>query len=301
MKISQCSQPIDDLPPPKPECLLGAHFSIAKGLSHAIYEAHSLGCNTLQIFTKSSQTWKERRLHPEEIYLFKKALRETGIRHVASHMPYLVNLASPDAKKHQLSCHALEQELLRAGLLGIRYIVLHPGAHMGKGVAAGLSKIAQSINRVFENTADRHPKLLLETMAGQGSTLGSSFEQLSSIMDGMTRPHRIGFCLDSCHIFAAGYDIRTAKGYSQTLKHFDTVIGLQHLNLIHLNDSQKDFNSQVDRHAHIAEGCIGEHAFCLFMRDPRLAHIPKIIETPKEKNSIPMDRINLNRLRAMVN
>jgi deoxyribonuclease-4 len=227
-------------------------------------------------------------------------MTETGIQLIASHMSYLVNLASPDPIKHRLSCRALKNELLRSGQLGIQYVVLHPGAHMGKGETAGLNKIAKSINTVFAGTEVQHPQLLLETTAGQGSALGYTFEQLKTIMDGVEKPQRIGFCLDSCHIFAAGYDIRTVKGFTRTLHQFDTLIGLEHLRLIHLNDAKKGLKSHVDRHAHIGEGHIGVQAFRCFMNHRHLQHIPKIIETPKEKGDFQMDRINLDRLRAMV-
>lgn len=284
----------------KAPCLLGAHFSIAKGLHNALYEAQAYGCSALQIFTKNAMTWKERTLSQGEIDCFNHAREQTGIWAIASHTAYLINLATDDNKKHALSCNALKHELDRASSLDIPNVVLHPGAHKEIGQARGIRKIAASINEVFSQTPGVQPRLLLETIAGQGSGVGHTFEQLASIMDKVKHKNRLGICLDTSHIFAAGYDIRSAISYRKTFEVFDAVAGLENLYLIHLNDSKKALGSRVDRHEHIGEGHIGMKAFGLLMNDERFKDIPKIIETPKFKDGKDYDRVNLNRLRALL-
>lgn len=281
-------------------CLLGAHFSIAKGLHNALYEARSYGCNALQIFTKNAMTWKERTLSQDEIDAFNQAREQTGIRTIAAHTTYLINLATVDNKKHALSCNALKHELARASSLGIPFVVLHPGAHVKSGQAQGIRRIAESIDEVLSQTGGTQPRLLLETIAGQGSGVGHTFEQLASIMDKVKHKDRLGICLDTSHIFAAGYDIRSTASYRETFDAFDAVAGLENLYLIHLNDSKKALGSQVDRHEHIGEGHIGIHAFELIMNDRRFKNIPKIIETPKNKGGEDYDTVNLDRLRALL-
>lgn len=280
-------------------CLLGAHFSIAKGLHNAIYEAQAHDCNALQIFTKNSSTWKERTLSQDEINRFDQARERTGITAIASHTSYLINLATYEKKKHAMSCYALKQELVRSSTLTIPFVVLHPGSHMGRGENEGIRRIADSINKIFSQTSGIKTRLLLETTAGQGSGLGHTFEQLASIMDKVENRDRLGICLDTAHIFAAGYDIRTPASYRKTIDAFDAIAGLEHLYFIHLNDSKKDLGTRVDRHEHIGEGFIGLKAFELFMNDRRFFDIPKIIETPKEKEGKDYDRANLNRLRGL--
>ena len=280
--------------------LLGAHFSIAKGLHHALYEAETYGCTTLQIFTKNNITWKERILTRDEINRFDQVREQTGITSIASHTSYLINLATPERKKHAMSCNALKQELIRSSMLNIPFVVLHPGAHLGKGKDKGIEKIALSINEIFAQTPDIHIRLLLETTAGQGSGLGHTFEQLASIMGKIENQNRIGICLDTSHVFAAGYDIRTPESYHKATDAFDAIIGFENLYVIHLNDSKKELGSRVDRHEHIGEGYIGIKAFELLMNDMRFWDVPKIIETPKQKDGPDTDKMNLNRLRSLV-
>lgn len=290
---------LDNMQANRHSCLLGAHFSIAKGLHNAIYKAHSYDCNALQIFTKNAHTWKERELSQDEINRFNRARKDTGITAITSHTAYLINLAADEKKKHVMSCNALAHELVRSSILGIPFVVLHPGSHMGRGENDGMQKIIASINAIFNQTADVKTRLLLETTAGQGSSLGHTFEQLAMIMDKVKDTRRLGICLDTSHIFAAGYDIRTKASYNTTISKFDEILGLEHLNLIHLNDSKKNLDSRVDRHEHIGEGHIGIEAFKLFMNDERFANIPKIIETPKHNKGADHDMINLNRLRGL--
>ena len=284
----------------KTSLLLGAHFSIAKGLHNALFKAQAYNCNALQIFTKNAHTWKERTLSPDEIDLFDQTRERTGIKAIASHTSYLINLATYERKNHDLSCNALKHELFRSSMLGIPFVVLHPGAHKGRGESAGIRQIAGSINNIFKQTKELQTRLLLETTAGQGSGIGHSFEQFKSIFNRINNKHRFGFCLDTSHIFAAGYDIRTSALYRKTINAFDDIIGLEHLHLIHLNDSKKKLGSKVDRHEHIGEGHIGINAFKLFMNDNRFQKIPKIIETPKGKEGKDYDGINLDRLRKLV-
>ncbi|MCP4578964.1 MAG: deoxyribonuclease IV [Deltaproteobacteria bacterium] len=280
--------------------LLGAHFSIAGGLYKALYTARDYRCTTVQIFTKNASTWKERILTDQDMEDFDRARQETGITTIASHTAYLINLGSPEKKKFDRSCSALIHEMVRAFQLGIPWVVHHPGAHMETGEAAGIERIAEGINRVLCESQGNGPRLLLETCAGQGTTLGHTFEQLAAIMEKMEQPERLGFCLDTCHIFAAGYDIRTEESYHKTMAAFDTVLGLDRLKVIHLNDALRDLGSRVDRHAHIGKGKIGLQGFSLIMNDERLAHIPKILETPKKEGGIDWDRRNLDCLTAML-
>jgi len=279
--------------------LLGAHLSIAKGLHNAIYEAETLGCRALQIFTKNAHTWKERDLSNEEIQKFEIAKTETGIKSIASHTSYLINLAGNTEKKHAMSCKALEQELIRSSMLNIPYVVLHPGFHMGQGEKPGIRKIADSINKIFSKIPGNAPRLLLETSAGQGTSLAHTFKQLANMIKMIQNKDKIGICLDTCHIFAAGYDIRSKSDYIKTIDLFDSIIGIDYLDVIHLNDSKKDIGSRVDRHEHIGKGFIGIEAFKYFMNDKRFINIPKIIETPKEKAGINRDKINLKVLKNL--
>lgn len=279
---------------------LGAHFSIAKGLHRAITEAAAYQCNTLQIFTKNASTWKEKTLTENQIQRFLKTRDQTGITEIISHASYLINLASPEVSKTEMSREAIKQEIIRCGQLEIPYLVLHPGSHMGDGEAMGIRRISKNINQIFDGTAGIPGRLLLETTAGQGSSIGHRFEHLAAIIENVHDPSRIGVCLDTCHIFAAGYDISTKKGYETTLKAFNAVIGLKNLFVLHLNDAKKECGAHVDRHTHIGDGFIGTDAFERLINDPRLTHIPKIIETPKRKNGQDADTINLKLLRNLL-
>lgn len=279
--------------------LLGAHFSIAKGLHDAVYQARSYGCNALQIFTKNATAWKERTITQDEQDRFEQARTETGIHAIASHTSYLINLASPDPKKHAMSCSALKQELMRSSALKIPFCVLHPGAHMDSGVSIGLTKIAESLNHIFSETDTATSRLLLETTAGQGSGLGHTFEQLAEIINRIDLKERVGICLDTCHIFAAGYDIRTRETYQATMNHVDAILGLDQLFAIHINDSKKDLGSRVDRHTHIGKGALGVNAFKYLLNDKRLLHVPKFLETAHTKGDIDWTQRNLDLLRSL--
>ena len=281
-------------------CLLGAHFSIAKGLHQALFTARDYGCKAVQVFTKNSNTWKEKTLSNEDIRLFEEARKKTGIRHIASHTSYLINLASPEKKKYAMSREALKQELIRCAALKIPLVVLHPGSHMESGVEAGIERIASAVNGVFDGLPGNPTRLLLETTSGQGFNLGHTFEQLAAIMGKIEHRDRLGVCLDTCHIFAAGYDLRTRAAYQKTMTTFESVIGLDHLYWIHLNDSMREMGTRVDRHEHIGQGFIGEKAFKLLMNDSRLYNIPKVLETPKGKGEKDWDQINLAKLKMFL-
>ncbi len=283
----------------RPPLLLGAHFSIAGGRHNALYAAAGCGCTALQLFTKNARTWKETPLTRAAVARFDQARKETGITEIAAHTSYLLNIASPDDGNRARSRAALSAELERCGRLGIPYIVHHPGAHLGAGADAGVDNAAREIRRIFAALPGRNCRLLLETTAGQGTGIGRTFEEIAAILSAVDAPDRMGVCLDTCHIFAAGYDLRTREAYERTMDHFDRTIGLAQLFVLHLNDAKNDFHSRVDRHEHIGEGAIGIDAFGFVMQDPRLARCPKIIETPKTRGGTDMDRVNLDRLRAL--
>jgi deoxyribonuclease-4 len=280
--------------------LLGAHFSIAGGLHKAVFTASEYGCSALQIFTKNAITWKERRLSSHDIERFDVARKQSGVKSICSHTSYLINLASPERSQYKRSIKALEHELVRSFQLSIPYVIMHPGSHMGTGEDNGLCRIAQGINTIFDRTPNITCRLLLETTAGQGSNLGYTFEQLAHISDMVEAKERMGFCLDTCHVFVAGYDLRTKTAYQETMQAFDRVIGLDRLCVIHLNDAKKGLGSRIDRHEHIGEGAIGIDAFSFILNDPQLKGLPKILETPKKKGPIDYDRMNLNRLRSLI-
>lgn len=280
--------------------LLGAHFSIAGGLHKAILTASQYGCTALQIFTKNSNQWMERTLTDEDIERFSEARELTGIEIICSHTSYLINLGSPEKSKFNRSIKALKHEIVRSSQLGIPYVILHPGSHMGKGEEKGLQRVALGINRTFDATPETTCRLLLETTAGQGSNLGYTFDHLAQISELVKAEERIGFCFDTCHIFAAGYDLSTKKAYQKTMRAFNNIVGLDRLCAIHLNDAKKGLGSKRDRHEHIGKGAIGIEAFRCIMNDPRLKNVPKILETPKGKGRVDYDRINLRLLRSLV-
>ena len=278
---------------------MGAHFSIAKGFHDAVYQASSYGCNALQMFTKNATTWKERTVTRTEQERFEQAKTDTGIQSIATHTSYLINLASPDPKKHAMSYDALKQELIRSSALKIPFCVLHPGAHMDNGIDTGLLRISKTINRLFSETEEATPRLLLETTAGQGTGLGHTLEQLADIIDKIEQKERIGICLDTCHIFAAGYDIRTQETYARTMDHFESILGLDRLFVIHINDSKKGLGSWVDRHTHIGKGALGVDVFRHILNDERLFHAPKLLETAHTEGEIDWTRRNLDLLRSL--
>ena len=281
------------------DLLLGAHMSIAGGVDLAPLRGQEVGCRAIQLFTKSSNQWRARPLPPEEIDRYRANLQAAGIRHAVAHDSYLINLASIEPALHRKSIAAFLEELERAEALGIRYLVTHPGAHMGAGEDAGLRQVANSIREILKRTKGYKVQVVLETTAGQGTSLGHRFEQIAALLDRIGLPDRTGVCLDTCHVFAAGYDIRTPEGYADVLSAFDKVVGISHLKVIHLNDCKKELGCRVDRHEHIGKGAIGLEAFRCLVTDPRLRGLPMILETPKDNDYVAADGRNLKTLRRM--
>lgn len=273
--------------------LLGAHCSVSGGLHKAFDEAKSLGINAVQIFTRNQQQWKARPIAAEEAENFKSAWDSSDVEWVFSHASYLINLGTPDKTKLKNSINALIAEVQRDSALGLGFTVLHPGSAKDSDEGTSLKSISDSLKIVLGETSDCTSGIALENTAGQGDYLGYKFEQLKEIM-GEVASGRIGVCFDTCHAFAAGYDIRTEKGTEDVLDEFNDVVGLENLWALHLNDSKPEFASRVDRHDHIGEGHIGLAPFKVIMN--RFPDVPKVIETPK---SPEWDRKNLNTLRGL--
>jgi deoxyribonuclease-4 len=275
-------------------------MSISGGLHLSLERGKAVGCDVIQIFTKNSTQWKGRIIKEDEAALFKKTADMTGVEAIAVHDSYLINLASPDELMWEKSIDAFYQEMVRTEILGIPYLVTHPGSHKDSGERAGLEKIARGINILHNRTKGFKTTILIETTAGQGTSLGCRFEQIRSIIDQVMESERLGVCLDTCHIFAAGYDMRDEESYNKTMEEFDRDIGITKIRLFHLNDSLKAISSRVDRHQHIGTGFIGLEGFRLLMRDKRFSDIPKVLETPKGED-MQEDVINLKTLRGLVN
>ena len=279
--------------------LLGAHMSIAGGVDKAIERGMSLSCTTIQLFTKNSNQWKGKPVTGEEAGRFKALRKKSGIRQVIAHDSYLINLASGDPELRGKSIDALISEMERCRILEIPYIIAHPGAHTGIGEDEGIKNIIISLDIVCAETDGWGVDIALETTAGQGTNIGYGFEHLSRIISGVKHNHRIKTCIDTCHIFAAGYDIRTPEGYEKVIDTFNRLVGLDRLVCIHLNDSKKGLGSRVDRHEHIGKGFIGKESFRLIMNDRRFNNISRIIETPKGPE-MKEDKINLKFLRKLI-
>ena len=274
--------------------LLGTHVSIAGGLHKAFARGEQIGCTAIQIFTRNASRWLAKPLQRVDIEAFRTARLTSPVEFVAAHDSYLINLASPEEEKRQRSVGAFIDEMERCAALGIEYLVMHPGAHMGEGVEKGLDLLTESFRTVFRQ-APAGVSVLLENTAGQGSSLGDRFEHLAAVI-GRVPEGDFGICLDTCHAFAAGYDLSTPRGYQQTMDRFEDTIGLDRLKMIHLNDSKKPLGSRVDRHQHIGRGEIGLAGFTALMQDPRFFSVPKILETPKgEDNTWDLRNIALLR------
>ena len=278
---------------------VGAHMSIEGGLDLAVERAVRAGCDVLQIFTKSSNRWKARDLGEADVARFRERVEREGISTVAAHDSYLINLASPEETLFRRSLDALIIELERCRRLGIPYLIAHPGAHVGSGTAVGIHRIASALDEAHAAVPGKECRVLLEITAGQGSVIGSRFEEIAGILSAVRSPERLGVCFDTCHAFAAGYDIRAQAGYEATFREFDRVIGLGRLLAFHLNDSRKDLGSRVDRHEHIGRGWLGSEAFRLLVNDPRFATVPMFLETPKGPD-LREDIENLATLRSFL-
>jgi deoxyribonuclease-4 len=279
--------------------LLGAHMSIAGGHALAIDRALAFEMTACQIFTKNANQWQAKPIAPEAAESFRARAAESGIASFVAHDSYLINLASPDDALWEKSIAAFGDEIARCALLGIPYLVTHPGAHMGSGVETGVQRVGAALNRLFDELPDADVTVLLETTAGQGSTLGSAFEELAAMLDLVEDKRRVAVCFDTCHAFAAGYDLRDADTYAGTMQAFDDIIGLDRLRVFHLNDSKKGLGAHVDRHAHIGEGELGAEAFRHLLNDPRFLDRPGILETPKDDDE-EGDRRNMATLRGLI-
>lgn len=279
--------------------LIGSHVSIAGGLHKAFATAQEIGCTAMQMFTKNANRWQAKPLTDTAIDAFTSAWNASNIQSIAVHDSYLINLATAKLALLEKSRKALLEELQRCEQLGIPYLVMHPGAHVGSGEEDGLKRVAESFDIIHEQTPGYACQILIETTAGQGTTLGYRFEHLAAIRDLTQEPERLGVCLDTCHIFAAGYELRTGDGYHATMQAFEDIIGLPQLMLLHVNDSLKPLGSRIDRHQGIGQGYIGREGFRHLMQDQRLARVPKILETPKADDPIASDRQNLQILREL--
>jgi deoxyribonuclease-4 len=273
-------------------------MSIAGGVQMSIQRARSIGCTAMQIFVKNNMQWFARPLTRQEIRGFLKDSQRRELLSIFAHANYLINLAATNPQFYANSLRALSEELIRADQLRLPFLVLHPGAHLGAGEEAGLKKIIESIDWVFSRVPKIKTRIALETTAGQGSCLGSNFEQLAYIISRVREPERLCVCLDTAHIFAAGYNIGNESAIRKTFREFDRVLGRDRLVAIHVNDSKTGRGSRVDRHEHIGKGKIGLEAFRFIMRDRRFREIPKVLETPKSKHPAE-DLINLKKLRAL--
>ena len=281
------------------DALLGSHMSISGGIHTAFERAASIGCATMQVFTKNNNQWKAPPVTERDIANYKTAQAKARIAPVVAHAAYLINLCATKPATLAMSRNAFVDELQRCEALGISALIVHPGAHVGAGEEEGIKRIAESLSIAHQQTAGFHVLTALETTAGQGTTLGYRFEQLRAIIDLVDEKDRMAVCLDTCHVFAAGYDISTEEGWAETLDRFDLVIGLQRLAAVHVNDSKKPLGSRVDRHEHLGKGMIGLTAFKMLMNDPRLQKIPKILETEKSED-LHEDIENMRVLRSLI-
>jgi deoxyribonuclease IV len=290
---------------------LGAHLSIGGGLPRAVERAIIARCETLQIFTKSAGQWRARPLPDAEIAEFRRKVKAAGIRPVFAHNSYLINIAAADPALRAQSIAALWEEIERAEALGLDGLIMHPGSHTSGSETTGLELVAHALGDLLSRRRLK-TRILLEHTAGQGTNLGHRFEHLAAILDGLRWPRRVGVCIDTCHLVAAGYDITTERGYRDTFRQLDAIVGLDRVWAFHLNDSKKPCGSRVDRHEHIGQGCLGLETFRRLLNDRRFKDAPMILETPKDdererKRSLtapfeidPYDAMNLATLRSLI-
>ncbi|MFO1021307.1 MAG: deoxyribonuclease IV [Planctomycetales bacterium] len=281
--------------------ILGSHLSIAGGYYKSVESAASLSMDCVQLFTKNNNQWRAKPITQEEIRTFRDSLERTGIHHPVAHDSYLINLASPAEELWNKSIDAFAHELERAEMLGLIGVVMHPGSHVTSTPEEGIARIIAGLDEVHRRTPGVKTLTLLETTAGQGSNLGYRFEQLQAILDGAADPERFGVCVDTCHIFAAGYPLQTAAEYAATFEEFDRLIGVERIKAFHLNDSMKGLGSRVDRHAHIGRGELGLEPFRHLLNDPRFFEVPMYLETAKgEEDGEQLDAINLRTLKSLI-
>ena len=281
----------------KGDLLLGAHMSVSGGIHRAFERGSSIGCTTMQVFTKNSNQWEGKPLGEEDIQNYKTAAAKSSIVQVVAHAAYLINLCALTEDLLLKSRRALEDELRRCETLGLLGLVFHPGAHRGAGEEAGIERIADSVNSVHRRTRGFRTLTILETTAGQGTALGYRFGQLRDIISLVKEQGRMAVCIDTCHLFAAGYPIDTELGWNETIQELDEAVGLPRVVVVHVNDSKRERGSRVDRHEHIGRGFIGKEGFKNLLRDERFTSHPMILETPKDFEGA--DIINLKLLRKI--
>jgi len=276
-------------------------MSIVGGHHKAVDRAHLCGCDCLQLFTKNNTQWRTKEITADQGRLFREALTRWGMSHPLAHDSYLINLASPDRLLWQKSIDAFVEELRRAEMLGIPYVVTHPGAYTTSSEAQGLRRIIRALDEVQRQTRELKARCLLETTAGQGTSIGWRFEHLAAILDGVKDPDRLDVCFDTCHVFAAGYPMGTLGEYRATMRAFNAAVGVERIKAFHLNDSRRELGARVDRHAHIGRGRMGLEPFRHLLSDRRFRKVPMYLETPKgEENGVDWDMINLATLRGLI-
>ncbi len=281
--------------------LLGAHMSIAGGYYKAAQAAAELGMDTVQLFTKNNNQWRAKPITDEDVRLFQEAMSESGLQIPCAHDSYLINVASPKDELWQKSLDALVVEMERAEALGLAGVVMHPGSFVDSSEEAGLERIIKALDEAIKRTKGFAVEFWLETTAGQGTNLGHRFEHLATLIEGVKDSARLGVCVDTCHVFAAGYGLKTKKEYNATIAELDDVIGLDRVRAFHLNDSKKPQGSRVDRHDHIGEGELGLEPFRFILNDRRFAKLPMYLETKKEdRDGEAMDVVNLRTLRSLI-
>jgi deoxyribonuclease IV len=278
----------------------GAHCSTAGGFWRALERGASVNCEVVQIFVKNNMQWMGRLPHEAEVADYKRAEKQYRFAKVFGHAGYLINLAASPSPNRDKSLESLTQEIQIADMLGVPFLVMHPGAHLGAGELHGFKQVIKGLNEVFAVTSEMNVRIALENTAGQGSCFGNQIEHLAHIFDGVKNPERLGLCIDTCHLFAAGYDIRTEKGWDAAINEIDKLIGRKQILAFHLNDSKTDLGSHVDRHAHIGQGKIGKQAFKHIVNDVRFKNTPGCLETPKGKD-LKEDVENLAVLRSLLN
>jgi deoxyribonuclease IV len=282
----------------RPRDELGAHMSIAGGLHRALERGRALDCGAVQLFLRNQRQWCARPMTDAEVRAFHAARRQTGIRHVFAHASYLINLGAPDDAAWRRAVDAFTDELERAERLDLSCVVVHPGSHLGTGVESGLARVVAALDEVTRRTPGYGVRIALENTAGAGRAIGRTFGELGALLARAARPERIGICVDTCHLFAAGYDVRSDAGYRRALGECREAVGLERVLAFHLNDARAPLGSGLDRHEHIGRGYLGRRPFARVLRDRRLRRIPKVLETPKEPEPIA-DRRNLALLRAL--
>jgi deoxyribonuclease-4 len=279
--------------------MLGAHMSIAGGLHRALERGRAVGCSVVQIFLKNQMQWKARPLTEADVRLWKAARRATGIRTAFAHASYLVNLGTPVDAEWRHAIAAFHDELERAEALGLPFVVIHPGSHKGAGLEAGLARVAAALDELTRRTAGYRVRIVLENTAGAGDTMGRTFGELAALLEGARAAERLGVCLDTCHLFAAGYDIRRRAGYERVMAECARALGVSTIRAFHLNDARAGLGSGLDRHTHIGQGQLGLAPFRFLLNDPRWGRVPKALETPKEPEPAA-DIANLRTLRRLI-